>query len=67
MKESPVSEIPIRLWNGEKGTVWVDTDGDIGILDNLGYSIIIHQHEAEVFKNWLNANFPVLLLDEDQP
>ncbi len=48
----------IQLWNGQPGQVWLDADGDVGLLDHKDYSIILSPQGAKELQAWLNARFP---------
>jgi hypothetical protein len=43
----------VSNWNGEPVEVWEDADGDVGVMDSRGYSIVIHRKSAHVLMEWL--------------
>lgn len=48
-------ELQVQSWFGGKHlTIWIDDDGDLGIQDDSGYSIIVAQDSIEDLTNWLN-------------
>lgn len=47
-------ELILTGWNGTDVIVGRDLDGDVGILDPKGYSIIVTHKSAELLRNWLN-------------
>lgn len=54
-------ELKVNAWNDEDRrksiTLGVDLDGDLGIIDPSGYSIIIHRDEVELIREWLTKVF----------
>ena len=36
----------VKAWNGDKVTIGLDSEGDIGIVDAHNYSIIIDKSQA---------------------
>lgn len=58
-KETPATwSKPIQLnnWNAKKPKIiaGIDLDGDIGIEDHTGYSIIINKNDINKLRDWLN-------------
>lgn len=51
-------EIDLEMWNQAKGGAWVDSDGDIGVIDSREYSIILSPEGAIQLRNWLNKVLP---------
>lgn len=51
-------KIELEGWNGQPYEAWVDSDGDIGLLDNKNYSIIINVESAVKLRDWLNQVLP---------
>jgi hypothetical protein len=46
-------EQKIELWNQASAEVWIDSDGDIGIEDQRGYSVIVSRKGAADLRDWL--------------
>ena len=45
----------LGMWqSGRYVTLGEDADGDIGVVDDKGYSIIIAAHEAAKLRKWVN-------------
>lgn len=47
-------ELRLTSWDGADVIVGRDLDGEVGILDDKGYSIGITARSAELLRNWLN-------------
>lgn len=47
------SEITLRGWNGAPVILGFDAEGDIGILDDKGYSIIIDKRDLPKLQYWI--------------
>lgn len=45
----------VELWNKVWGEMWVDSDGDIGLLDTHDYSIMMSPRGAKQLRDWLNS------------
>lgn len=43
----------IKSWNKAEHEVWVDSDGDVGIIDKTSYSIMISPEGAKQLYVWL--------------
>lgn len=43
----------IETWNKQQATAWVDSDGDIGIIDTNDYSILLSPAGARQLRDWL--------------
>lgn len=54
-------EIELEGWRGQPYSAWVDSDGDVGLLDNNDYSIIIKAESAVKLRDWLNEILPQIL------
>jgi hypothetical protein len=47
-------EIKLETWNRNRpAEAWVDNDGDVGIIDHAGYSIILSPTGAVQLHDWL--------------
>jgi hypothetical protein len=40
-------------WNNNPVEIWEDADGDIGIMDSRGYSIVLHRQSSHLLLDWL--------------
>jgi hypothetical protein len=47
-------EIELETWNRNRpAEAFVDNDGDVGIIDHTGYSIILSRTGAAQLRDWL--------------
>ena len=58
LEKNMTEKIKLEGWNGQPYEAWVDSDGDIGLLDNKNYSIIINVESAVKLRDWLNQVLP---------
>lgn len=43
----------IQLWNRATAEAWIDGDGDVGLEDHRGYSIVMSRKGAADLRDWL--------------
>jgi hypothetical protein len=46
----------IGSWNGSLVEIWEDADGDVGIMDSSGYSLVVHRDSALTLLSWLDLH-----------